>query len=60
VKTQNRRAEPPHINVNITNRLVIVEDAKAAADLFSRILRAVRGEKADQERSRNDDTRPHS
>jgi hypothetical protein len=56
VKARSYKAEPPeqHINVNVTNRLVTVEDPRAAADLFSLILRAVRGEKADQEKKRND------
>jgi hypothetical protein len=56
VKARSYQAEPTEqrINVNVTNRLVIVEDARAAADLFSRILRAVRGERADREKKGND------
>jgi hypothetical protein len=42
---------PEHIAVS--NRLVPVQDTVRAADLFARILRAVRAEKADQEKNCN-------
>jgi hypothetical protein len=47
------RPSVPAENIAVSNRLVTVRDAARAADLFARILRAVRAEKADQERNRN-------
>jgi hypothetical protein len=40
-------------NIAVSNRLVTVQDTARAADLFARILRAVRAEKADQEKNCN-------
>jgi hypothetical protein len=38
-------------NIAVSNRLATVQDTARSADLFARILRAVRAEKADQEKS---------
>jgi hypothetical protein len=49
-------AERPNVppeNIAVSNRLATVLDAARAADLFARILCAVRAEKTDQERNRN-------
>jgi hypothetical protein len=49
-------AEGPNVppeNIAVSNRLVTVQDAALSADLFALMLRAVRAEKADQEKNCN-------
>jgi hypothetical protein len=40
-------------DIAVSNRLATVQDTARSADLFGRILRAVRGERADQEKNGN-------
>ena len=52
----SRPAEGPNVppeNIAVSNRLVTVQDAARSADLFALMLRAVRAEKADQEKNCN-------
>jgi hypothetical protein len=52
--SDERKPPKKETDISVESRLETVEKPDLAADLFARILRAVRGEKADQERKRND------